>query len=169
MTAGAILQGTYAANMEAIYAARGTQGGTFLPSSRTESGKTINGSTSTDFSQSTLLSEIAQKYNVRNMSPREMASMSIELYQSGAISFQDHALLSFQPELSPQFDNISPETYGKADTPRDFIIQWHSQLKIHEKYGDATSAKNDKRIINILANLSTLRDSADISAPQTLI
>ncbi len=169
MTAVAILQGTFAVKMEANYAAKATQGGIFLPSSRTESGKTINGSTSTDFSQSALLSKIAQKYNVRNMSPREMASMSLGLYQSGAISFQDHALLSFQPELGPQFDNISPETYGKADTPRDFIAQWESQLKIHEKYGDAASAKNDSRIINILANLSTLRDLADISAPQTLI
>ena len=169
MTAGAILQGTYAANMEAIYAARATQGGTFLPSPHTESGKTINGSTSTDFSQSALLSKIAQKYNVRNMSPREMASMSLELYQSGAISFQDHALLSFQPELGPQFNDLFPETYDKADTPRDFIAQWESQLKMHEKYGDATSAKNDRRIINILANLLTLGDSANDFRPKTFV
>jgi hypothetical protein len=169
MTAGAILQGIYAANMEANYAAKATQGGNFLPASYAASGDSVSGSMSTDLSQSAFLSKIAQKYDVRNISPREMAAMSLELYQSGAISFQDHALLSFQPELGPQFNDIFPEAYDKADTSRDYIAQWESQLKIHEKYGDATSAKNDRRIINILANLSTLHDSADVSAPQALV
>ncbi|HEY3433452.1 MAG TPA: hypothetical protein VGK09_13000 [Rhodocyclaceae bacterium] len=113
-----------------------------------------------DVSTSQSLADIAKKYDVRNMSPQEMATMSQELYQSGTISFQDHALLSFQPELSPQANQVLPGLGDQADTPKDFIAQWETQLQTHEKLGDVTSTKNDQRMLNILGNLAALHQSA---------
>lgn len=106
------------------------------------------------------LSDVASQYDVRGMSPQDMAAMSQTLYDSGAISFQDHALLSFQPELSPQFGKMAPSASGNPDTPRDFIAQWEAQLQIHDKLGDVGFAKNDQRMLNILGNLAALRESA---------
>lgn len=106
------------------------------------------------------LAEAAKKYDVRNMSPREMATMSQTLYQSGSISFRDHALLSFQPELGAQFNAILPGSPGGPDASKNFLAQWEAQLQIHEKLGDADFAKNDQRVLNILGNLAALRESA---------
>jgi len=85
--------------------------------------------------------------------------MSQELYQSGAITFQDHALLSFQPELSPEFNKMLPGPFGKPDAPRDFIAQWEAQLRAHEEMGEVNFAKNDQRILNILGNLAALHET----------
>lgn len=98
------------------------------------------------------VSELAGKYNVRNMSPREMSVMSHELYQNGAISFQDHALLSFQSELGAGY----PGATNQADTPKDFIAHWEQQLKLHEEHGEASFAQHDRRILNILGNLEAM-------------
>lgn len=107
----------------------------------------------------TSLADVAKKYDVQNMSPREMAAMSQELYQAGALSFQDHALLSFQPELGPQYQNLSGQP-GNPDAPRDFIAQWNEQLQIHEKNGEMSFVKNDYRILNILGNLASLHKAS---------
>ncbi|MFZ2854616.1 MAG: hypothetical protein WAZ34_10980 [Rhodocyclaceae bacterium] len=99
------------------------------------------------------------QYDVRNMSPRNMAALSQALYQDGAISFQDHALLSFQPELSPEFNKMLAGTPDNADAPKDFIAQWTTQLQVHESLGQTSFAKNDQRMLNILGNLAALRES----------
>lgn len=97
------------------------------------------------------LAGLAGQYDVRNMSSREMAAMSQTLHENGAISFQDHALLSFQPELGPE--------PGNADAPKDFIAQWTTRQQVHESLGQAGFAKNDQRMLNILGNLAALRES----------
>lgn len=106
------------------------------------------------------LADVAGKYDVRNMSPRDMAAMSQELYQGGAISFQDHALLSFQPELNQEINKTLADTPVRPDAPRDFIAQWEKQLQVHEQQGDVKFAKYDQRVLNILGNLAALRASA---------
>ncbi|WP_200284747.1 hypothetical protein [Rhabdochromatium marinum] len=98
------------------------------------------------------VSKLTRNYNVRNMSPREMSVMSHELYQSGAISFEDHALLSFQPDLGTGY----PGATNQADTPKDFIAHWERQLKLHEEHGQVSFAHNDRRILNILGNLKAI-------------
>lgn len=112
----------------------------------------FSSSVASNFERAESLSGIARKYDVRSMSPREMSTMSQTLYQSGAISFQDHALLSFQPELGTGFIGA----VNQADTPKDFIAHWEQQLKIHEQHGEESFAKNDRRILNILGNLDAL-------------
>jgi hypothetical protein len=136
----------------ATSAAIGNKYGQNSPLSAKEVKSVSSGSEKTNFETAESLLGIAKKYNIRNMSPREMSQMSQELYQGGAISFQDHAFLSFQPELG-----FSPSsTVGQADMPKDFIAHWEQQLKLHEQQGERSFAENDRRLLNILNNLDVL-------------
>ncbi|WP_051309296.1 hypothetical protein [Desulfogranum japonicum] len=130
----------------------GNKDGQNLPNSATEVNSASSRSEKINLDTAESLSDIAQKYNIRNMSPREMSDMSQELYQKGAISFQDHALLSFQPELGFS----SNENIHQADIPKDFIAHWEQQLQLHEQHGERAYAENDKRILNILSNIDTI-------------
>jgi len=145
----------------AISAAKQSNSGQSSPLSGVRDDATAANSVAVNFETSRSLAGIAKEYDVRNMSPRGMAAMSQKLYQSGAISFQDHALLSFQPELSPEFSKTPLGHHGKPDGPRDFIAQWEMQLQIHEKRGDIRFSKIDRRMLNILGNLAALRESAN--------
>ncbi|MFD2111495.1 hypothetical protein [Thiorhodococcus fuscus] len=106
------------------------------------------------------LSRIAQKYNVRNISPREMSVMSQDLYQGGFISFQDHALLSFQPDLGDGY----PGATNRPETPKDFIAHWEQQLKMHEQQGELSFAEKDRKILNILGNLDAISKHGNAQA-----
>lgn len=79
--------------------------------------------------------------------------MSLELYEGGSISFKDHALLSFQPELG----NGALADPSAADTPKDFVAYWEGQFDAHTKAGARSFAQDDRKILNILKNLASLR------------
>ncbi|MDD5240512.1 MAG: hypothetical protein PHG47_02195 [Sulfuricella sp.] len=160
MITAATQQSSYTSTLTAISAAKGNKSGNNLPPSGAGAETTTINSAVVNLAMATSLADVAKKYDVQNMSPREMAAMSHDLYQSGAISFQDHALLSFQSELGPQYDKTLTGRSGNPDTPRDFIAQWDVQLKIHEKNGDTAFVKNDQRMLNLLSNLASLHESA---------
>lgn len=120
-------------------------------------------SVAVEIGKSKSVTQFALQYDVRNMSPREMSAMSLELYQNGIISFRDHALLSFQPDLNPEFQEELLGTRGNADSPKDFIAHWETQLKLHQKSQEFDFAKNDQRMINLLGNLLALRVSATVA------
>ena len=160
MITGATQQQLRATTLTVISAAKGNDIGQSLPISGKQVEATETNLAVINIEPAKSLADVARKYDVRNMSPREMAAMSQELYQSGAVSFQDHALLSFQPELSPESNNILAGIPGTSDVPKDFIAQWETQLRIHEKMGEVNFAKNDRRMLNILGNLAVLRESA---------
>lgn len=109
------------------------------------------------------VSDIARKYDVENVSPRDMANMSYELYDSGIISFKQHALLSFQPELSPYFNSTIGKltnTTAQPDVPRNFLGEWKDRLEQESRDGlPKDMIKNTKEIVSILDNLDTLRSS----------
>ena len=106
----------------------------------------------------TATSEYVQRLSagqdVRNMSPKEMAKFSQGLFDAGIISFKDHALLSFQPEIGAPNQGLGTIQPGNADKPRDYIAHWEAQLKAHEKAGETSFANNDRRILNILSNVN---------------
>lgn len=155
MITSATQQPLRANTLAAISAAREKESGQRLPAAEA----TGAGSAPVNVESARSLAGLAGQYDVRNMSPREMATMSQTLYENGAISFQDHAFLSFQPELGPEFDKTPAGTSGNADAPKDFIAQWTTQLQAHESLGQASFAKNDQRMLNILGNLAALRES----------
>jgi hypothetical protein len=160
MITGVAQQQLQATTLTSISVAKGNNIGQSLPLSGTQVETTATNSTGVNIETAMSLADVVRKYDVRNISPRDMAAMSLELYQSGAISFRDHALLSFQPELGPEFNKTLAGTTGGPDAPRDFIAQWDTQLQIHEKMGDVNFANNDRRILNILSNLAALREAA---------
>ncbi len=108
-------------------------------------------------------SDIAKKYDVENISPRDMATMSQILYDSGMISFQNHALLSFQPELNPDFDSTigkMTDTIGQPDAPINFLKEWKDRLEQEIKDGyPEHMIKNTKEVVSILDNFDALRNS----------
>jgi hypothetical protein len=97
---------------------------------------------------------IAARYDVTNISPKQMASLGQDLYHSGAISMQDAALLSFQP---PQAGVVGPNP--SPDTDVDYYARWEKQLTTDAKSGDASAVSSDQRMLNILGNLVALRES----------
>jgi hypothetical protein len=75
--------------------------------------------------------EISADYDVRHMTPNELAKLSARLYEVGAIGFEEYAVLSFQPEFHDGFDENSgfyQELQAQPDQPRDFIAEWQKHL-----------------------------------------
>ncbi len=116
-------------------------------------------SDSVQLEQSTSLRELARDYDVRSMSPQEMSIMSQKLFNSDHISFREHALLSFQPELGVGFRG----NRNLATEKKDFILHWENQLELHEKNGEKAFAENDKKILNILNNLQAIHDQNEMA------
>ena len=101
------------------------------------------------------VSRIASRYDVNNISPRDMAKMSRELFDAGAISFQNHVLLSFQPEL-----NIGQSIgkSAKADERRDFVADWKTILTNQQKAGaQSESLEQTQRALHILKALAAMK------------
>ncbi len=109
------------------------------------------------------VSDIAKKYDVKNISPRDMATMSSHLYDGGMISFENHALLSFQPELNQDFNRTIGQftnTTGQPDAKRDFLGEWSDRLEQEIRDGyPAHMIKNTKQVVSILENMDALRSS----------
>lgn len=107
------------------------------------------------------LSEIMRNYDVENISPKEMAKMSQELFDNGHISFKVHSFLSFQPELNPSFNSTVSKlanTTGNPDQARNFLKEWEDQLRELQKEGASSIIiSNTKEVVNILGNLHTLQ------------
>jgi hypothetical protein len=101
------------------------------------------------------VSRIASRYDINNISPRDMAKMSRELFDAGAISFQNHVLLSFQPEL-----NIGQSIgkSAKADERRDFVADWKMLLTKQQKAGaHSESLEQTQRALHILEALAAMK------------
>ena len=68
--------------------------------------------------------EIATDYNVKMISSRQMVALSFDLYTAGYIDKEQHLLLSFQPELQPNFDDTIGALINENSAPdkqKDFI------------------------------------------------
>jgi len=96
--------------------------------------------------------------DVRNLSPRGMADLSMDLYMAGALGFDDYALLAFQPELHPDYDQtIGALTGRKAepDRPRDFIAEWEEKLDFERQHNsDGERVHRSQRILTVLKQIA---------------
>tara|TARA_B100000315_G_scaffold260069_1_gene319087 strand:- start:584 stop:1108 length:525 start_codon:yes stop_codon:yes gene_type:complete len=117
------------------------------------------------------LGNIAKRYNLRSMSPRAMVELSNDLFSSGHLTKDQYELLSFQPELMPNFDvTIGALTGEQADPdrPRDYTEIWRQRLAFESKY-----AENAERIIirtqKILDLLETIEKQPKIPRALTKI
>ncbi len=109
------------------------------------------------------VSDIVKKYDVKNITPNEMANMSQELYDSGNISFKIHAFLSFQPELNPSYESTIGKltnSIAEPDKPMNFLGEWKGRLEHQLKSGVSNEIiENTKEVISFLDHLDTLRSN----------
>lgn len=96
--------------------------------------------------------------DLRSFTPRQMAELSMELYVAGVVTWDEYAMLAFQPELHPDYDRtIGALTGEKAapDRPRDFIVEWEKRLRFEEKHNgkDREAVQRTVRIVNVLKQL----------------
>jgi hypothetical protein len=115
-----------------------------------------------------LLADITKKYDVQNMSPRDMVNMANDLQKAGAISEEDALTLKFQPALSPLNNTEGgPGWATGADTPINFLAQWQSRLEFDQSIHNTANIAVDRKITNILGNLAALRESGSSQAIPT--
>lgn len=109
------------------------------------------------------VSNIAQHYDVTNISPKEMAEMSQQLFDSGNITLKQHSMLSFQPELNPSYNSTigkMTDTIAQPDVPRNFLGEWKDLLEHQMNNGYPEHIiQNTKEVVSILDNLNALRSS----------
>lgn len=75
--------------------------------------------------------------DLRDISPRQVADMSIDLYASGILSWEEYSELAFQAELHPDFDRTIGALTGERAMPnrrRNFVAVWVERLAFEMKY-----------------------------------
>lgn len=97
--------------------------------------------------------------DVRQMSPRKMVQMSMDLYVAGVIGWEEHEMLSFQPELHPDYDKTIGALTGepaRPNHPKDFIEEWENRLAFQRRYtpGNVGRIRRTEHIYNILHQIS---------------
>ncbi len=95
---------------------------------------------------------------VRNVSPREMGNIAMDLYVSGVLSWDEYSMLAFQPELHPNYDATVGALTGERaspDQPRDFVSQWEERLNFERRHnpGDRPLIRRTNRIVQVLRQI----------------
>jgi hypothetical protein len=93
--------------------------------------------------------------DIRQMSPRKMAEMSLDLYVAGIIEWEEHEMLAFQAELHPDYDKTIGALTGEPaqpDHPKDFIEEWERRLTFQRRYNpdNVRRIRRTEHIKNIL-------------------
>lgn len=97
--------------------------------------------------------------DVRQMSPRKMAHLSMDLYVAGIIEWEEHEMLAFQPELHPDYNKSIGALTGepaKPDHPKDFIEEWERRLTFQRRYNpdNFRRLRRTEHIKNILNQIN---------------
>lgn len=101
--------------------------------------------------------KIVSDYDIENISPRDFAELSNKLFQKGIISQEENSVLSFQPELHPDYnDTIGKKTgtIAAPDDQRDYLQIWKEKVQLHEEMGNSREAVSSRQILTILENLN---------------
>ncbi len=101
--------------------------------------------------------------DVRSMSPREIADISMELYANGVLTWDEYSMLAFQPELHPDYDKtVGALTGEKADPDRqrDQLAEWENRLNFELKYNSQDEARvgRTKHIVAVLRQIDQPTD-----------
>lgn len=96
--------------------------------------------------------------DIRNLSPRQMADTSLDLYVTGVLPWDEYAMLAFQPELHPDYDRTIGALIGEPaapDRPRDFLAMWEERLTFDEKYNAETPERitRTQRIVSLFRQI----------------
>jgi len=94
--------------------------------------------------------EVMARYNLRAITPANMAKMSSELYALKVLSFDEHAALYFQPNIAAS-NQLSPHE------PRDTIQEWETLIKQQQNNQQAQNqVKQSVKVLVLLKRLNAL-------------
>ena len=99
------------------------------------------------------------------ISSRQMVALSFDLYTAGYIDKEQHLLLSFQPELQPNFDDTIGALINENSAPdkqKDFIELWLQRYVFEQNYPgpDHKRTYRLKIILNMLTALDKMAQTA---------
>jgi len=108
-------------------------------------------------------------FDVRRIAPRETSELSMALYVEGVLSWDEHSMLAFQPELHPDYEATIGALTGKEaepDRPRDLIRQWEERLSYELRHADQSplSRKNVSIAQKISSVLRMIEQPVDMVA-----
>ena len=101
--------------------------------------------------------------DLRHLSPRQMQELALDFYAEGLVSFEDYAVLAFQPELHPRYNATVGALTGEAadpDRPRDFIRRWEDRLAFERRHNpeNAPLVQQTRRILEMLTSYDAPTD-----------
>lgn len=103
----------------------------------------------------TLFGRLTRGLSLRKLTPRQMAEVSLDLYAAGILSYDDYALLAFQPELHPQYNVTVGALTGEPagpDRARDYVDQWEERLNFERRHNPQNTSlvRRTERIVSLL-------------------
>jgi hypothetical protein len=109
------------------------------------------------------IGKISADTDPRNISPRHIANLSMDLYVEGVLSWEEHMSLSFQAELEPAFNRTVGALIGRKaqpDRPRDFIAIWEKRLAFDMRHNGKNRAllEQTRRISHTLHQIEKPTD-----------
>lgn len=97
----------------------------------------------------------AGKINVRAATPRQILDLSRALYDEGAISYDDHLNLSFQPEIN---SDLPRESQPFSHEAKDYLTLWKNREQNSVRFGGGRAEIEEiQRIQAILTYVDSLR------------
>jgi hypothetical protein len=77
------------------------------------------------------------RYDLRNISPREFADVTHELYMEGTLSWDEFQMIGFPTELNPRYDETIGALTGelaRPDHPKDMLGRWEQRVEFERRY-----------------------------------
>lgn len=77
------------------------------------------------------------RFDLRNISPREFADVTHELYMEGTLSWDEFQMIGFPTELHPRYDETIGALTGemaRPDHPKDMLSRWEQRVEFERKY-----------------------------------
>lgn len=111
------------------------------------------------------LKQILLDINARAISPRAIHALSEDLYAGGVLTWDEHAELSFQAELHPDFTRTIGALTGenpRPDRPRDYVKEWESRLDFERRH--FPEGPERERALHILSVLRRIEKPTDLKA-----
>jgi len=105
--------------------------------------------------------ELRGKYDIRRATFDELRDISQELYGAREISLKEHSLLTFNPQLSPQWSEVTKGQPGaryfitNADSlgKRDWIKEYEARVEQDKRVGNSLGQENNQKILDLLRKL----------------
>jgi hypothetical protein len=83
----------------------------------------------------------APRFDLRNVSPRDFADITHELYMEGTLSWDEFQTIGFPSELNPRYDETIGALTGemaKPDQPKDMLGHWEQRVEFERRYNPDT-------------------------------